>query len=194
MARRALSDPSVPLVTSLPASPVDGQQIDYLADSAGTNGGPAIWRLRYRAASASASKWEYISGSPLMKIYNQNDQLAGFSANTWGSVTNDPSIIAPLAGDYITRLWATISPSLTCTVFMGVRVGATDPDSALAANCVFSYWPSGMQTGGQVLSFTNRYTVAAATAFLMRERHNAASAMTLVCGPKGIELEPVRVG
>lgn len=45
----------VALVTSLPANPVDGQEIYFLADS--TNG--IIWHLRYRVAS---SKWEYVGG------------------------------------------------------------------------------------------------------------------------------------
>jgi hypothetical protein len=49
------------LVTSLPSSPVDGQVIDYVADA--TNG--VVWRFRYRSASASAYKWEFIGGGNL---------------------------------------------------------------------------------------------------------------------------------
>src|SRR4030095_11342304 len=50
--------PQIPLVSALPGSPFDGQEIYYLADA--TNS--VIWHLRYRAGSSSAYKWEFIGG------------------------------------------------------------------------------------------------------------------------------------
>jgi hypothetical protein len=44
-----------PLVTSLPGSPVDGQEVIYQADVAGTYGGPYNWPLRYRSACRTSS-------------------------------------------------------------------------------------------------------------------------------------------
>lgn len=51
----------VPRVTSLPLSPFDGQEVDFVADA--SDG--VVWRLRYRSGSPSAQKWECIGGSPL---------------------------------------------------------------------------------------------------------------------------------
>lgn len=82
---------SAPLVTSLPSAPIDGQEIRYLADA--TNG--VVWNLRYRAASASSYKWEFVGGSSLRSTG------AGSSTNsTTPQTTNTPSITVPLAGDY----------------------------------------------------------------------------------------------
>src|SRR4029077_6354783 len=47
-----------PLVTSLPGSPVDGQECYYQADA--TAG--IVWHLRYRAAATGPYKWEYLGG------------------------------------------------------------------------------------------------------------------------------------
>jgi hypothetical protein len=49
------------LLSSLPSSPYDGQEIYYSADP--TNG--VIWHLRYRSASAPPYKWELVGGPPL---------------------------------------------------------------------------------------------------------------------------------
>src|SRR4051812_22380129 len=60
-------------VTSLPVSPVDGQEVYYVADA--TNG--VLWHLRYNAASASAYKWEFVGGSPLESSSASNAQTTG---------------------------------------------------------------------------------------------------------------------
>ena len=85
------------LVTSLPASPLDGQQVCYLANA--TDG--VVWTLRYRAASASSYKWEFVGGGPLIKQFEGGGATSTTSASQYG-VTNlaDPRITIPLAGDY----------------------------------------------------------------------------------------------
>lgn len=93
MARRELSGPAVPFVTSLPAG-VDGQVIDYLADAA--NG--VVWRFRYRLASAHATyKWEFVGGSSLYATFTgQVDNTNTAFAFVAGYV----SFALPLAGVY----------------------------------------------------------------------------------------------
>jgi hypothetical protein len=54
----------IPYVTSLPASPSDGQEVFYAADA--TNN--VIWNLRYRSGSASTYKWEFVGGDPLEEL------------------------------------------------------------------------------------------------------------------------------
>lgn len=86
-----------PTVTSLPASPVDGDEVVYVANA--TNG--VSWRLRYRAASASSYKWEFVGGAEL-----RSEGVGGTTWGTWNNtnslnhVNTNVSLTVPLAGDY----------------------------------------------------------------------------------------------
>lgn len=82
----------IPLVTSLPGSPVDGQEVYYLVDA--TNG--VIWHLRYRAASVSAYKWEMVGGPPLVAQSVANEVL-GAQGNWFAA----PVLTVPRNGDYL---------------------------------------------------------------------------------------------
>lgn len=84
---------SAPIVTSLPASPVDGQECNYLADA--TNGN--VWHLVYRATSG---KWHMTGGAPLYaEVANGGNGIPSTSYGDLG--TSGPSLVAPLAGDYL---------------------------------------------------------------------------------------------
>jgi hypothetical protein len=152
MARRSLSDLSVPLVSSLPTSPVDGQVIDYLADA--TNG--MIWRLRYRAASASAYKWEFVGGS---NLYTWNGTVVTLNSGAMVELTPLISIVLPLAGDYVlgvagigTRLGAGVAdfqcqPSITATGISSWGPAARAYGNALnAPNDTMSIFREGIAT------------------------------------------------
>lgn len=85
-------------VTSLPTTPYDGQEIYYTADS--TNG--VVWHLKYRAASGSSYKWEYVGGAPLFAevTTNQSTTSTSYAALT----TAGPAVTLPLAGDYMVAI------------------------------------------------------------------------------------------
>jgi hypothetical protein len=89
--------PNPPLVSALPSSPIDGQEVYFAADAA--NG--VIWHLRYRAASASAYKWEFLGGAPLVHRIDTDEQLAAGTAAYVDAPTVGPTLTTPLAGDYI---------------------------------------------------------------------------------------------
>ena len=80
--------------TSLPGSPVDGQEA-ILVDSL-TN--PSYsWRFRYHAASTSPYKWEFVGGAPL---YSVVDALE-YGTTAWGYLaTFGPSAVIPRNGEY----------------------------------------------------------------------------------------------
>ena len=87
--------------TSLPGSPVDGQEIYYAADT--TNG--VIWHLRYRSAGGTY-KWEFIGGSALTSYIDTNQTT---SSSTYGDLaTAGPSITVPVNGEYEITYQATI--------------------------------------------------------------------------------------
>lgn len=82
------------LVTSLPVSPVDGQEIDLLVDA--TNG--VRWRLRYRSASSSAYKWEHVGGSPMQAEVLTVEATPGTSYGDCATV--GPTVVLPVGGDF----------------------------------------------------------------------------------------------
>jgi hypothetical protein len=88
--------------TALPASPVDGQEYFYVADA--TNG--IIWHLRYRAASASTHKWEFVGGPPLAPpVTNVASPGSVTATGAWQEINSNARMTLPLAGDYELNLW-----------------------------------------------------------------------------------------
>lgn len=108
--------------TTLPASPVDGQET-ILVDS--ITAPTYQWHLRYNAGSTSGVKWECIGGSWA------NATVEGSTAATGSLFPNfvdlgGPSIIVPRPGDYVVN----ISAGGNCTIagsapMIAVRVGAS---------------------------------------------------------------------
>lgn len=105
-------------VTTLPASPIDGTEVYYQADS--TNG--VIWHLRYRAASASAFKWEFVGGGTLATYaFTQVSATAAYSsAGTWVDIGAAISLTAPLAGEYAAEAGATTYHRIANTGNFGI--------------------------------------------------------------------------
>jgi hypothetical protein len=122
---------SAPLVTSLPSAPIDGQEIRYVADA--TNG--VIWNLRYRAASSSTYKWEFIGGGSLM---DYQSGVLSFTDNTFGgAVANTPSVTVNIPGVYLIQFGAYMYGTTTTArnLRMGVDgcgISATDTESVVA--------------------------------------------------------------
>lgn len=89
--------PGPPLVSALPGSPVDGQEVYYQSTAMATNG--IVWQLRYRAASASIYKWEYVGGTPLYHDIPTNEAFNNV-ATPVDPATPGPTVTPALAGDY----------------------------------------------------------------------------------------------
>jgi hypothetical protein len=118
------------LITSLPSTPTDGQIINYVADS--TNG--IVWTFRYRAASSSSYKWEFIGGPAAYSYVGPNDYNGSrqtISTLTFGDLaTVGPSFTTPFAGDWDCTFNVLAETNGTAT---HVRVWATG-DSSLNWN------------------------------------------------------------
>jgi hypothetical protein len=181
MARRMLSGESVPLVTTLPPSPADGQVIDYLADSA--NG--VIWRFRYRAASASAYKWEFVGGAPMQATAGSVDST---TSTTYADLPNGPSVTVPLAGDYQVEHGGYLRNSLTATsTLMSFSLGAA---AAVEANSVVV--DSVASGNGSAVARTQRITGLAASAAITAKYRVLSGTGTFIY--RGLTVTPVRVG
>lgn len=176
------------LVTNLPAGPVDGQEIYYLADA--TNG--VVWHLRYRAASASAYKWEFVGGgwmySSFIGASGVSGTGSGFSDITGG---NGPDITVPLAGDYDCDMWATGARASAGVVNLGIGIsigGGTQP--AGDAQALGSSPGSG--AAGTFALGTLLAGLSASTLLRMRYQYTVISDITYAS--RRFRVRPRRVG
>lgn len=188
MARALLVHARVPLVTSLPTSPQDGQVIDYLADN--TNG--IVWRFRYRAASASAYKWEFVGGG---KLRARNLGTVTITAAV-GVFQQIMGITAPLAGEYSIG-WGggmytdQANAYVIGHVFIGgtdtgVRVGIATPTGQGQQQYTFTY---GEEAG------TGAFGVAVGAGMAVDYRAaRSVSAGTSAVYQSRLNIQPVRVG
>ena len=173
---------------ALPSPMYDGQEIVYVADAAAG----VLWRLRYNAASASAYKWEFVGGSPLVdeQIADENGSM---NASTWGGVSgNDPQLAVPLAGDYDAQMHAKlINNTSACSFHAGFRVGAVDPVILVSATAQ----SQAATATNAAVSFRRRLAgVAAATTISHRYWHNGTNPSTITRGAAQLAVWPVRVG
>jgi hypothetical protein len=85
----------VPLVTVLPATAVEGDEVYFDANP----GQGVIWHLRYDASIGDGNKWEFLGGPPI-----QADVVAPSTTNstTYADLAAGPgpSVVAPLKGVY----------------------------------------------------------------------------------------------
>jgi hypothetical protein len=94
--RRALA-PS--LVSALPGSPIDGQEVYYQNTAMGESG--VTWLLRYRAASASTHKWEFVGGPDWTKGPSGTVTITAIEEKP---LEGGPEIVVPLTGDYVANM------------------------------------------------------------------------------------------
>jgi hypothetical protein len=174
-----------PTVTSLPGSPVDGQECYFVADA--TNG--IVWHLKYRAASSSTYKWECVGGPPL-----RADVTTGQTASTasaWVDLaTPGPLVTPPLGGDFdvLYGCFMSAAPTSGFIWIAGVGVGGGAPTRMARLD-----GPSG---GGAAVTSTPsdkfRATgIAAGTTFKMQYQYVN---VTPTWSQRYLEVRPVRVG
>ena len=174
------------LVTSLPVSAVDGQEIYYLVDpSAGI-----IWHLRYRAASPNAQKWEKIGGQIYGLQQTVSSSQSTANVNTFADMTGGPTMTVPLTGLYYVTFYGSVQQS---SVGLGdARIAVSNQANVLLGNA-----------SGQIVSsqfeFTNPFrrdgisATAGDTLKLRVSTNNLAHAFGNVA-PWRLDIDPIRVG
>src|SRR5215831_13247400 len=118
----ALDGASAPLVTALPASPGDGQEV-ILVDS--TTAPTWAWRLRYAAGIGDANKWIYVGGTPM---FNEVTTAESTGSTAYIALaTAGPTLTVPRAGDYMLALGFTMSLNTLgpANAYMSYDIGAT---------------------------------------------------------------------
>jgi hypothetical protein len=161
-------------------SPLDQQEIRYLVDA--TNG--IIWNLKYRAASASAYKWEFIGGPPLISEIAAAETT---TSTTYAALTTSgPNVVIPRAGDYIVAIGSLHNQAAAgaAMTYHSYDIGATtavDADAtqhdqqAAGGNPNRSHlWRAKLKTGltaGITLTSKYRTTSAISISFEQRAMH-----------------------
>ena len=113
--------------TSLPGSPVDGQEIYYAADAA--NG--VIWHLRYRSGASGSYKWEFVGGA---QLYAQNDNNRHVSSTSFADLPTDQIFVSiPLAGEYVVSQAAFANVNAT-TTFGALSFAITNSSDAISGS------------------------------------------------------------
>lgn len=181
------------LVTSLPGSPFDGQEIYYLAPVGGVH---VVWHLRYRAGSTSPYKWEFVGGSSL---YDQAS--AAVSTSSTGYIDlGGPGITTPLAGDYLVEFGAQLeSPTpknaagAALMSFVVGGVAATDAD-ALQVRSDSTSIPNPVDAA--CAGTRSKPALAPGTALAARYRSSASAGAAGLAyfGKRYISARPIRVG
>jgi hypothetical protein len=169
-------------VLALPTSPVDGQEVYYVADS--TNG--VLWHLRYNAASGSAYKWEFVGGT---ELYAEVTAIESTTASTYVALaTAGPTIALPLAGDYEVTLGTRIyNDAANAGGFMSYDIGATP---AVDVDGVTALQGSGVSATHSAR--TRRKTGLAAVTLTAKYKRN--SGVTCSFDYRWMHAKPVRVG
>jgi len=173
--------------TTLPASPVDGQEA-ILVDS--TTNPTYQWRFRYNAGSTSAYKWECVGATPLGAYLNVQESLA--VTGTWQDLaTVGPQVTVPRAGDYQVRFGArVVSAGTGLNGYLGVKVGATAPSGVQTSVSVPA--SAGIQAMFEMLPSYDPVLrgIAASTTIGLQYQTNVATAYF---GYRMIQVQPTRV-
>lgn len=84
-----------PVTSTVPGSPVDGQELYYQADA--TNG--IHWHMRFRSGSPNTHKWEYLGG-PAMVASGTASAPNSTAVGTYIALPSGPTITIARAGIY----------------------------------------------------------------------------------------------
>jgi hypothetical protein len=171
-------------VSALPTAPINGQEIYYVADA--TNG--VVWHLKYRAASASAYKWELVGGPPLVAVVDTAENVN--SAVFANPATAGPDLTTPLAGDWDIE-WEAQSVNGAApivTVQTGVNIAGAAPPITLQANVTLN------AANHQAMVVRHRRVAAVAAASLVRLQYASGPAQVVTWSMRRLTIRPVRVG
>lgn len=175
-----------PLVSALPGSPGDGEEIRFQTAAMAADG--IVWTLRYRAGSASTYKWEFVGGAPLAA------EVEGTGARTsavYGDCSDvvGPAVTPPLAGEYLVEIEMQQVPNAAQGGgWMSYAIGAS---AAVDADNVRGWaFAANFDT---MQGRRKKKTLTAGQALVAKYAMQAPSTSTTF-GRRRLAVQPVRVG
>ena len=175
---------SVGYGTSLPASPVDGQEY-ILVDSVSTP--TYTWRFRYNSGSGQTDKWEFVGGTPA----RANVVTGGTTASTsYVEVGSTCSITLARAGQYIVEHGCYMEHSEAYTNRGSFSIGAAAASDNNSVIHQGSSAAGGTPIKGSYATGGLQITVAASEAITTKVK---AGGGTLTTSNKWLAITPIRV-
>lgn len=173
----------IPVVSSLPANPTDGQEVYWLADA--TNG--VMWRFRYNGTSASAYKWEFVGGPPL---YSEVTTAETTTSTTFAALaTAGPAVVVPLAGDFNVDIsFYGFNNSAGGRSSMSYDIGGTGAVQADMVSIAVANASSDQHSG------TRARVKTLATASTLTAKYQISTGSTGTFSNRWMRVLPVRVG
>ena len=180
------------IVTTLPSSPVDGQEILFRppgADGPGGTGTGLLWAFRYNAASTNSYKWEYIGGAPMYSLSDGTTRQT--LSTTYVTLTAPlPSLTLPLDGDYDIAIEASlgvVTPGTHDALLSYAFTGAV----AIAASDVWAIESHNLQASARR---AYRHTQRNAGSIVAEQARVTVSGAQLNVQRRALFVTPVRVG
>ena len=170
--------PTIPVVTSLPASPYDGQEIYY--QTAAMLADHVMWHFRYNAASSSTHKWEFLGGAPIVASEVFTDQTTSSTSFT-DLTTVGPTLQLPIPGVY--------EIAFGCALW-----GATGYASVYYSGSVADFDAVKMTTGINIPVSVSRQMIRSATSGTIKIMYKVGVAGTLHASDRFLHVRPVRIG
>lgn len=120
---------SVPVVSALPATAANGDEVDL---AVGTGTTRLLWRFRYDTAETSAYKWFPVGATPLTARVETIGTINPGGGNDWqtlaGTDVAGPSVVLPARGYYAVQFGARInSASDGQAAQAGASIAGSDP-------------------------------------------------------------------
>lgn len=195
------------LVTALPGSPVDGQEVYYQSPTKYTDNPTAntsmqtagnVWHLRYRAAASGSYKWEFVGGSPLIASIETSVAQSSNAAG-WVDLPSSagPTITLPLGGDYEAYGVAVSSGAASANYYhqLAIMRSAVAPVAADIVSQITEV--AGSVFGGILQHAGFSYPQAMAAAGTLKLVYNNAGGTNSALptwGGRRIVVRPIRVG
>lgn len=174
------SEPKSELVSVLPSSPVDGQVVYFQNTAMAASG--VVWTLRYRVASSSSHKWEFVGGAAIFSevLTGQTTSSASFI----DLATAGPSLTVPLTGDYDAEFGARILNAASGLGVAGLKVGVAEAGNGAEVS-------AGAASGANVLRALRLTGLAAAEVLKLQYKTTSTSSEFI---QRFLYVRPVRVG
>ena len=159
---------------------IDGQDYYYLASaSLGV-----VWHFKYRSASASSFKWEFVGGAPL---YSEQVTGESTSSTTFVALASGlPQVTVPLAGDYLVRHGAQASAGSAVTAQSGISINAATPNAA----DIISDTVAGVSYVADM--FRERVMTSLAVSAVLQQRYAGSAAVATNYAQRFLSITPVR--
>lgn len=168
------------IVTALPATADEGDQIVYDTGTAGVR-----WHLVYDTSDGTTYPWLFIGGSPLEAEVTTSESRTNTAYGALATV--GPSVTVPLAGDYDVWIGATVTPGSPGVIAkMSYDIGGTGAVDADAVR---------VHTGATQVSSNRprrKTALSASTALVSKYAETVATGSTWQ--DRWMRVQPVRVG